>query len=362
MTATNSARTSSDNRFLAAILTKGCRAIAAEAASRLLESEPAAREGFGSDPFASWQCWLSTRVEELASAISLNRPQVFIGQVLWARSALAPRGIDLRHFRRGLVFLGEAMREELPENVRALVSDYIEQALQAFDAAGKEPPAAAREDEPFCRMITDYLLAVLEGDGRRAIQTVVAAADRGHPIHDLYLRVLVPAQKEIGRMWLANELTIADEHLSSVTARRLMSRLVCHAPAAPANGKTIVVASVVGNRHDLGTQVVADFFEMDGWRTIELGADVPACALVEMLDSANIDLLCLSAALPVQLPAVRDTIAAVRRTMPGSTIKILVGGRAWEGSADLARQLGADDYAANAQEAVRLGRQLMGMD
>ena len=133
-------------------------------------------------------------------------------------------------------------------------------------------------------------------------------------------------------MWVANEIAIADEHLSSVTARRLMSRLFERGPGPLSRGKTVLVATVAGNRHDLGTQTVADFFELDGWRTIHLGADVPADTLVEMIDSIDIDLLCLSAALPVQLPVLRDTISVVRGSSRSSTIKILVGGPALHGA------------------------------
>ena len=140
-----------------------------------------------------------------------------------------------------------------------------------------------------------------------------------------------------------------------------MSRLFERAKTRSSNGKTMLVAAVVGNRHDLGTQAVADFFELDGWRTIDLGADVPADALVEVLDSIEVDLLCLSAALPVQLPAMRDTIEAVRGNVRGATIKILIGGRALDRSGDLAQQLGADRQATDAREAVLAGRALVGL-
>ena len=201
-------------------------------------------------------------------------------------------------------------------------------------------------------MVAEYLTAALEGDGRRAGQIVLSAAAQGHAVHDLYLHVIVPAQEEIGRMWVANEIAIADEHLSSVTARRLMSQLVERAPARSSRGKTVLVAAVAGNRHDLGTQTVADFFELDGWRAMRLGANVPADTLVEMIDSIDTDLLCLSAALPVQLPVLRDTISVVRGSSRGSTIKILVGGPAIHGALDLAKQLGAEPRPTTSQSAV----------
>ena len=100
-------------------LPRSARAIASAAALKLLEQEPAAAAGFGADPFVAWQQWLVARLEELTTALSFQRPELFQAQVRWARSALLARGIDLAHFRSGLVHLREALTDELPEQVRA---------------------------------------------------------------------------------------------------------------------------------------------------------------------------------------------------------------------------------------------------
>ena len=249
--------------------------------------------------------------------------------------------------------------EELPEQVRSIAADYFDLGLLAFDHPDPDGLAIAGGDEAFGRLTAEYLLAVLAGDGRRASQVVLDATVRGRSVEDLYLHVLAPAQMEIGRLWLANEISIADEHLSSATARRLMSQLVGQA-AVPTRWQDRVDAAVAGNRHDLGTQAVADFFEMDGWRTVAGAADVPAEALVEVLGTVHTDLLALSAALAVQLPAVRDTIAAVRANPRCGKLKILIGGGALGDARDLAQQLGADACAADARQAVAKGEDSWG--
>ncbi len=362
MNSTNSHRSDPQRAFLATILSRSARAIASAAALKLLEQEPAAAAGFGADPFVAWQQWLLARIEELNTALSLQRPELFQAQVRWAGVALQARGIDLAYFRRGLLLLREALSEDLPEQATPLAADYFDQGLDAFDHPQSEPPAIIGGDEVFGRLTAEYLLAVLEGDGRRASRVVLDAAAAGRSVEDLYLRLLAPAQVEVGRLWLANEISIADEHLSSATARRLMSQLVGQAAALPPVGKTVLTAAVAGNRHDLGTQAVADFFEMDGWRIVHLGADVPVEALVEVLESVDVDLLALSAALAVQLPAVRDTIAAVRAAPRCRDLKILVGGRVFGSAGDLAQQLGADAFAADARQAVLQGRMLVGLE
>jgi methanogenic corrinoid protein MtbC1 len=118
---------------------------------------------------------------------------------------------------------------------------------------------------------------------------------------------------------------------------------------------------VAGNRHDIGLCAVADFFEMAGWRTIQLGADVPIGDLVQAVDCFEVDLVALSASLNVQLETVRSTIQAVRSGARGKEVRILAGGLAFAEARHLALEMGADAYAANPDEAVRSGCRLVGL-
>ena len=115
-----------------------------------------------------------------------------------------------------------------------------------------------------------------------------------------------------------------------------------------------------GNQHDLGIQVVADLFEMDGWRVIQLGSNVPADDLAQAVEFYDADLVALSVSLVTQLPALEETIAVVRKNQRGAAVKILVGGCGVMGAAELAKSKGADDYATNALEAVARGNALVG--
>ena len=145
-------------------------------------------------------------------------------------------------------------------------------------------------------------------------QLVLDGSTPGLTIPQIYLEVILPAQEEIGRMWVANEITVAEEHFATATSRTILAQLLARAPIRPSNGKTVMTAAVAGNRHDIGLQVVCDFFEMDGWRAIHLGADVPIGDLVAAVDGFQVDLLALSAAQSRHLEALRETIAAVRES------------------------------------------------
>ena len=163
-------------------------------------------------------------------------------------------------------------------------------------------------------------------------------------------------------MWLANEINVVEEHFASQTAKMVMAQMLPRAGLQPANGKTMIAAAVAGNQHDIGLQAVADFFEMDGWRTVLLGANVPARDLVQAVDCFAADLLGISVSQTTQIEAVKTTIQAVRDGVQAVEVKILLGGRAFTDPEDLPNELGADGYAADAAGAVTLGRQLLGLD
>jgi methanogenic corrinoid protein MtbC1 len=351
-----------NNDFLAGVLRQGTRALAGYASRGLLEKHPEAKKGFQPDPFAGWQNWLAVRVEELAEAIAANRPQLFISQVHWGKAVLQARGIPPESFRHGLESLQEVLTGELPEQVQTLATECLDHALEAFDEPLADISARLLPDTETGRLASTYLLVLLEGDRRQASRLILDALDRGHDVRDLYLQVLLPVQEELGRMWVANEINVAEEHFASQTTKMVMAQLLPLATLQPSNGKTMIAAAVAGNQHDIGLQAVADFFEIDGWRTVLLGANVPARDLVQAVDCFAADLLGLSVSQTTQLEAVKTTIQAIRYGERDTEVKILLGGRAFTDPDDLPQELGADGYAADPVAAVASGRQLVGLD
>ena len=161
-------------------------------------------------------------------------------------------------------------------------------------------------------------------------------------------------------MWQTNEINVAEEHFATSTTKAILAQLRLRAPMQERNGKTLLAAAVMGNQHDVGLQVVADFFEMDGWRVIQLGSDMPVPDLAQAVEFYQPDLLALSVSLHTQLVTLTETIQAVRRGQRGAVVKILVGGPAFAEATDLAQQCGADGYAADPNAAVAWGKAMVG--
>lgn len=346
--------------FSAQMLERGAAGYAGYAAAALLERNPAVREQFGADALAGWKSHLTQRLLELAAALATAEPQLFVARVLWTARAFRARNQDEGSIRLSLEALRDVLAERLPEPGRAATLDYLDQALTAL--ANPAPGADALALDPASatdRLALRYLQKVLEGDVAAAVAEVTDATRQGLDVRAAYIDVLLPAQREIGRLWHLGEVSTAEEHLVTFTTQRTMAVLATAARPAPANGKTAIVAAVATNAHDIGLRAVADLFQMAGWRAIFLGADVPIEDLPGMINYFQADLLLLGATLSTQLPRVENTIAAAR-TRAERPVKIIVGGAAFDEAPAVWKKVGADAYAARVDEAVSLAARLVG--
>jgi methanogenic corrinoid protein MtbC1 len=350
------------NHVSAKMVMHAAKALAGYAAGELLESSPGLRGGADSDAFQRWQNLFVQCLQELAAAVQFNRPQLLVKYVDWLRRLLAARGVEVDALKSGLDALAKVLVTELPSEAAQIPAAMCREASQSLERATAVPGRPLSADSTYGRLASSYLLALLEGDRALAVRIVLEAAEAGHPVRDLYLNVLLPAQEEAGRMWQDVEINIAEEHFATATTRAVMAQLRARTAVKPANGKTLVSSAVAGNQHDIGLQAVADFFELDGWRVIQLGSDVPIPDLVEAVGFYQADLLGLSVCLSSQLTTLKETIESVRRSDRGAEVKILVGGRGLSGVADLAAQFGADGYAVDPAEAVSVGSTLLGLD
>ena len=346
--------------FAAKLLESSASAYAGYAASLLLERHPDAGDSFAPHAMREWKANLTQRVLELAAALGAEEPQLFASRVRWAEKTFRVREIPTEGFRRAMVCLSEVLDQQLPEAARQEVGECVEQALQdlslpAGEVIGLDPREANG------RLALQYLQRVLEGDARGAIDLVTSAVADGLEPHAAYLEVLVPAQREIGEMWHLGDVSVAEEHFVTATTERAMSIIVQRSDCRPANGRTVVCAAVAGNGHGLGVRVVADFFEMDGWRAVCLGANVPRSDLTVAVQYYDADLVLLSAARINDLKEVGETSSALRG-LKDRELKIMAGGAAFAESPELWRRLGADGHSGSAEEAVALGARLLGID
>jgi methanogenic corrinoid protein MtbC1 len=214
------------------------------------------------------------------------------------------------------------------------------------------PSAGGRCEAPEAlRIRDDYLAALLAADLRGARRVIAAALDADVPARELYLKVLQPALYEVGLRWSRAEISVAQEHLATAATQSNLTWMSerLHDGERPARGR-VLIACAEDELHVLGVRMVADFLEAEGWEAAFVGAMTPPEGLVELAPSA--DAVAISAALPERIPLVARAIRALREAP--DTPFIVVGGQAFAGSEERALRTGADAWASDAQEAVRV--------
>lgn len=332
--------------------------IARLACADLLASHSDIDERFGNEADQLWNDHLRQRMLELAAALAANDYNLFTAGLVWSRSAMQARGMTSKDLDRGVKALRTAINSRIDGNVKKIALDYIDHATEAL-AKGTPTNMDSQLDAGVAldRLALQYVQTVVAGNARQGIQLVLDAVAEGVTLSDAYLKVLLPAQQEVGRLWHLNKLSISEEHLVSYTTQRLMATLAGQAKPKADNGLTVIAGSVVGNVHDIGIRAIAYLLELEGWRTIYLGSDIPQEELPEAVDSFNADVLMLSVALTSQLLAASRVVTTVRKRSK-QPVKILVGGNGLSGDRMLWQQTGADAYAADAQMAQEKAYQL----
>lgn len=200
----------------------------------------------------------------------------------------------------------------------------------------------------------EYLGHLLEPNGRGARELVTRALDAGVPAATLYLQVITPAMQEIGRLWETAQISVAQEHLSTQITQAAIASLgiYLHGGEPIGSGRVAVVASSPGEMHALGSQMVADFLETQGWNVLNLGADVPAAEVAELARSREAAVVALSTALPGHLLSVTRTCQLLGQL--ATPPYIVVGGRAYGGDENRARAVGAHAFAGDPERLLEL--------
>lgn len=337
--------------FAATLLRSGARAIASHAAEILLDANPKAGELFGEKSYRRWQDSLAQRIEELAAAVEFGSAELFVRDVAWSVAAFSARSVPVATVGASLEALCTAVLEDLPPHCLPAVTTILDAGI---DAARGEPIRLNRltGDTPQGQLALRFLEIVLEGHRQAATDVIIEAFESGTPASEIYERVLLPVESELGTMWHLGEVSVPEEHAASEAIRGTMavlSRTAFKKLRPEPRPGAVLVGAVEGDRHDIGVRAVADLLEIAGFTAVYLGADVPTRDLVRACESFNTQALVLSAMLTVHVPSIAEAIKAVRAA---GDYRVVVGGGAFHADPHLAARIGADRYAASTNDVV----------
>jgi methanogenic corrinoid protein MtbC1 len=299
-------------------------------------------------------------LEYLAIALWFDERSLLDDHLIWCKVLFFNLGLPVERIESTLRSIADTVDASLPAEEAAVVRDYVNASLQVFDAADPATAACVAPGQPLGELAREYLRAALHAEQNRAVSLLSDAVASGTPVRDIYRQVFQPVQHEIGRLWLINEVSVAQEHYITAVTQLSMAHFYDRMFVGEEYGRTVVVACVGNELHELGARMVADFFEMDRWNTHFLGANTPPQAIVEAVSRTKADVVALSTTMSFHVSEVADTIALVREDPTTASAFVLVGGHPFEVAPDLWLRVGADGTALDADAAIRLADELVG--
>ncbi len=291
-------------------------------------------------------------VEALAAALDADDAGMFLRYVGWLKVVLICRGIAFEDIAESLRCMEAALTDAV--NPHPIAASYVQTAQQQLESM---PDAVASfietssEEHVIARRCLEALLRLDAAAAREILESALAA---DMPLARIYSGLVPPLMREIGRLWQMNEISVSHEHYCSAAIQSILSGFYGRVfGATPRSGRSILVACVEGEQHEIGARTLADVFELSGWRTSFLGANLPSRDLVRLIRESNYrpDLIALSATIPAHLTKLASTMAAIR---DGSNPPIMVGGYLFHENPRLATSMAADGYAGDAQAALAI--------
>lgn len=235
-------------------------------------------------------------------------------------------------------------------NVDKGAEAYIAANAGAAASAAPAPKAETAHDIPYA------VAKGLKEDARRLTAELLAT---GMAEIDIVNQLLIPSLDEVGARFEKGEIFLPQLINSAGAAQEafevIKTAIAKKGTSSVSKGK-LIVATVKGDIHDIGKNIVKTILENYGYTVIDLGRDVPIQTVVDTAIREEVRLIGLSALMTTTLGSMEQTIRALRES--GHECKIWVGGAVL--TPDYAAKIGADYYARDAKESVDIAREVLG--
>jgi methanogenic corrinoid protein MtbC1 len=285
------------------------------------------------------------------------------------------------------------VRGVMPGLRASAIEGVVTSTLAQNSSATQAAPCAIPQDTSIATAAQRVAASARVGEGAEAIVSKVAAlslsADAaplgeymdtlrlsGLPLEDVFLGVLGPAAKWLGRQWDEDEISFTDVTLGLGRLQALFDRMrherggdPTHAMATNAqarglsaemrgtSGRAIMLATVPGEHHTFGLAIAEHMFFEAGWR-VEAITGVSQFELMRRIEDAQVDIVALSLSSHALVPSALALIAAIRRTPRLRGVRIMVSGALATHEPNLRAMLGVDTIATDGPGAIVLAETL----
>ena len=224
--------------------------------------------------------------------------------------------------------------------------------------AGNAAKEATTDNGPQINEMQDKLkTAVLKGNRNGIVKITKEALESGEKPAELLNQVLLPDINQVGeffdqgKYFLPQLIASAEAMKNSIEVLEPLLQTGGTGDEMP----VVVIATVEGDIHDIGKNLVALMLKNHGFHVIDLGKDVPQAKILESAKEHHAEFIALSALMTTTMQRMREIVAAAKEE--GITAKIIIGGAVI--TQEYADEIGADGYSKDAADAVKLAKSLM---
>lgn len=186
--------------------------------------------------------------------------------------------------------------------------------------------------------------ALTEGRSEDASALLASLCLHGQTTASVADSTLCPAMRQVGDLWRAGELSVAEEHVATRIALDALRSLRGASPPKGPTGLSAICCSVEDDYHELPVHLAALVIEAEGWEAISLGTSTPFYALAEAITRFRPRLVCVASTVLTRLDRAAREYAEFRAAAVGAGVAVVLGGAGFAGET-LRRRFPAELYA-----------------
>lgn len=246
-----------------------------------------------------------------------------------------------------------------PASSEMMKTYYASQALLGFDDNFESFVSASEffetsdgkaikltENKVSCQNLTDAIVKGFKESAAALTRELLKSKES----MSIITEDIIPALDTVGKGFEEGKIFLPGLLLSAETAKCAFEEIKLIMPKSESKRTvSIVIATVKGDVHDIGKNIVKLLLENYGFEVIDLGKDVPPENILGAAKENCADIVALSALMTTTIPAMEETVTLIRKELPQA--KVIVGGAVL--NAEYAKKLGADFYGKDAMSAVR---------
>jgi 5-methyltetrahydrofolate--homocysteine methyltransferase len=209
------------------------------------------------------------------------------------------------------------------------------------------------------KILSDVSENVVQCNVEKVKETVQEALSNGVDPLKIMEQGLVKGAKIVGERFACGDAFLTELFQAAEAMKAGVEILKPHMLKASEkrHAAKVVLCTVKGDIHDIGKNIVGVLLESSGFEVVDLGVDVPAERIIKTIEEAKPQVLGMSALLTTTAPEQATVIRELKKKNLRNSVKVIVGGTAV--SPELAKEIGADGYAADAMAGVELVKSLV---